>query len=59
MLPTNLIATRMKLMILQWESQGQEELHLVDSIELNTKHYVDVLSKAVDKIMPQPSTDVR
>ncbi|KAH0601005.1 hypothetical protein MHUMG1_02006 [Metarhizium humberi] len=41
-----------------WESQGQEELHLVDSIELNTKHYVDVLSKAVDKIMPQPSTDV-
>lgn len=59
MLPTNLIATRMKLMILQWESQGQEELHLVGSIELNTKHYVDVLSKAVDKIMPQPSTDVR
>ncbi|KAK9436358.1 DNA replication licensing factor mcm7 [Metarhizium brunneum] len=41
-----------------WESQGQEELHLVGSIELNTKHYVDVLSKAVDKIMPQPSTDV-
>lgn len=59
MLPTNLIATSMKLMILQWESQGQEELHLVDSIKLNTKHYVDVLSKAVDKVMPQPSTDVR
>ncbi|OAQ70623.1 DNA replication licensing factor mcm7 [Pochonia chlamydosporia 170] len=41
-----------------WESQTDEELHLVDSIELNTKHYVDVLSKAVDAVMPQPSTDV-
>jgi DNA replication licensing factor MCM7 len=45
--------------LLQWESQGEEDLHLVDSIELNTKHYVDILSKAVDNTMPQPSTDVK
>ncbi|KAG8419763.1 Belongs to the MCM [Metarhizium acridum] len=44
--------------VYDWERQGQEELHLVDSIELNTKHYVDILSKAVDNVMPQPSTDV-
>ncbi|EFY92837.1 DNA replication licensing factor mcm7 [Metarhizium acridum CQMa 102] len=44
--------------VYDWESQGQEELHLVDSIELNTKQYVDILSKAVDNVMPQPSTDV-
>ncbi|TQV99415.1 hypothetical protein V2A60_004889 [Cordyceps javanica] len=41
-----------------WENQTGEGLKLVDSIELNTKHYVDVMAQAVDKVMPQPSADV-
>ncbi|OAA43292.1 DNA replication licensing factor mcm7 [Metarhizium rileyi] len=41
-----------------WERQGEEDLHLVDSIGLNTKHYVDIFSKAVDNVLPEPSTDV-
>jgi len=30
----------------------------VQSVEANTKHYVEILSRAVDKLMPQPSNDV-
>ncbi|KAG6232946.1 hypothetical protein E4U26_003751 [Claviceps purpurea] len=43
-----------------WESQNEEEepLRLVYSIEMNTKHYVDIMSRAVDNVMPQPSLDV-
>ena len=36
----------------------QDGLKLVQSIEMNTKHYVEILSRAVDKKMPQPSSDV-
>ena len=36
-----------------------ENRRLVDSIEVNTKHYVEILSRAVDKVLPPPSTDVR
>ncbi|EGX91415.1 DNA replication licensing factor mcm7 [Cordyceps militaris CM01] len=41
-----------------WENETGEALQLVDSIELNTKHYVDIMAQAVDKVMPQPSVDV-
>ncbi|KAM0670717.1 hypothetical protein ACQRIU_001112 [Beauveria bassiana] len=41
-----------------WENETGEGLKLVDSIELNTKHYVDIMSQAVDKVMPLPSSDV-
>ncbi|KAM3534094.1 hypothetical protein MY4038_002620 [Beauveria bassiana] len=41
-----------------WENESGEGLKLVDSIELNTKHYVDIMSQAVDKVMPLPSSDV-
>lgn len=41
-----------------WENETGEGLKLVDSIELNTKHYVDVMAQAVDKVMPPPSVDV-
>ncbi|OAQ84351.1 DNA replication licensing factor mcm7 [Purpureocillium lilacinum] len=41
-----------------WEDAMDENLRLVDSIELNTKHYVEILSRAVDKVLPPPSTDV-
>ena len=33
-------------------------LRLVDSIERNAKHYVDILSQAVDKIMPKETKEI-
>ncbi|KAL2694182.1 Mcm2-7 hexameric complex component [[Neocosmospora] mangrovei] len=44
-----------------WENQAfdsDDSLRLVDSIEMNTKHYVEIVSRAVDAVMPQPSVDV-
>lgn len=32
-------------------------MKLVQSIEENTKHYVEILSRAVDETMPEPSAD--
>ena len=34
-------------------------MHLVDSIETNAKHYLDVMSKAVDKLLPVPSREIK
>lgn len=33
-------------------------LKLVQSIEANTKHYVEILSRAIDDCMPEPTSDV-
>ncbi|KAL1856251.1 hypothetical protein VTK73DRAFT_8415 [Phialemonium thermophilum] len=44
--------------IATYEDQVNEGLKLVQSVETNTKHYVEILSRAVDKLMPQPSNDV-
>src|SRR4051812_8346724 len=33
-------------------------LNLVASIETNAKHYLDILSKAVDKVMPEPTREI-
>jgi len=42
-----------------WEEQQQlDDMRLVDSIELNTKHYVEITSRAVDNAMPPPDSDV-
>ncbi|KAK2679401.1 MCM domain [Fusarium oxysporum f. sp. vasinfectum] len=44
-----------------WENQafdGEESMRLVDSIEMNTKHYVEIFSRAVDEVMPPMSADV-
>ncbi|KAJ3525040.1 hypothetical protein NM208_g11812 [Fusarium decemcellulare] len=44
-----------------WENQAfdnDESLRLVDSIEMNTKHYVDIVSRAVDAVMPQPNVEI-
>ncbi|KAK1783647.1 MCM2/3/5 family-domain-containing protein [Copromyces sp. CBS 386.78] len=41
-----------------WEDDVNEGLKLVESVERNTKHYVEVLSRAVDKLLPQPSQDI-
>lgn len=33
-------------------------LKLVKSIEDNTKHYVEILSRAIDDCMPEPTSEV-
>jgi len=42
----------------QYEQEVDEGLKLVESIEENTKHYVEILSRAVDSLMPPPSNNV-
>ncbi|KAI0596622.1 DNA replication licensing factor mcm7 [Biscogniauxia sp. FL1348] len=44
--------------IASWENDTNEGLKLVESIETNTKHYVEVLSRAIDKKMPAPTTGI-
>ncbi len=45
---------------MQYEKGFSEDmgLRLVDSIERNAKHYIDVLSKAVDKVMPKETKEI-
>lgn len=48
-------------MLLQYEKTLGEEassLKLVSSIEKNAHHYLDILSRAVDKVMPEAQTAV-
>lgn len=33
-------------------------LKLVESIERNAKHYIDILSQAVDKAMPRETQEI-
>ncbi|KAI4865151.1 DNA replication licensing factor mcm7 [Hypoxylon rubiginosum] len=42
----------------QWEDDTNEALKLVDSVEANTKHYVEILSRAIDNKMPAPTTGI-
>ncbi|KAL9122878.1 MAG: hypothetical protein Q9187_000567 [Circinaria calcarea] len=35
-----------------------ESLRLVESIERNAKHYIDILSQAVDKVMPKETREI-
>ncbi|KAM0347088.1 hypothetical protein ACHAPU_005027 [Fusarium lateritium] len=44
-----------------WESEAfdnEDSMRLVDSIEMNTKHYVEIFSRAVDEVMPAASEDI-
>lgn len=44
----------------QWEQEGGDDvaaLKLVQSIEVNTKHYIELLSRAIDECMPEPAAD--
>ncbi|KAL2161594.1 hypothetical protein VTH06DRAFT_8156 [Thermothelomyces fergusii] len=41
-----------------YEKELNEGLKLVEWIEQNTKHYVEIFSRAVDKLMPEPSQDI-
>lgn len=34
-------------------------LNLVESIETNAKHYLDIMSKAVDAAMPEPTREIK
>ncbi|KAK6842063.1 DNA replication licensing factor mcm7 [Apiospora arundinis] len=42
--------------IVSYEEANDENLKLVESIEANTKHYVEILSRAIDKKMPAPTS---
>ncbi|KAI0394835.1 DNA replication licensing factor mcm7 [Xylariaceae sp. FL0594] len=44
--------------LVTYENSTNEGLSLVESIEKNTKHYVDVVSKAIDNKLPAPATGV-
>nr|UWK20599.1 DNA replication licensing factor [Trichoderma psychrophilum] len=44
--------------IVTWQGQTDQGMKLVDSIEMNTKHYVEIMARAVDKVLPQPSEQV-
>lgn len=39
--------------------QNGINLHLVTSIETNTAHFIDVMSKAVDAVMPPPTREIK
>lgn len=39
--------------------ESGNSLNLVGSIEINAKHYLDILSKAVDKVMPDPTREIK
>jgi len=32
---------------------------LVSSIEKNAKHYLDIMAKAVDKVIPHPTREIK
>ncbi|PSS12809.1 hypothetical protein M430DRAFT_20724 [Amorphotheca resinae ATCC 22711] len=38
--------------------QSGTPLNLVSSIETNAKHYLDIMARAVDKVMPAPTRDI-
>ncbi|KAL7792902.1 MCM2/3/5 family domain-containing protein [Trichoderma ceciliae] len=44
--------------LVAWEGQTDDTMKLVDSIEMNTKHYVEIMARAVDNVMPLPSEEV-
>ncbi|AEO66142.1 30399b69-3dce-4c69-8360-66cda401e721 [Thermothielavioides terrestris] len=41
-----------------YEQDLNEGLKLVECVESNTKHYVEILSRAIDKLMPAPSDNI-
>jgi DNA replication licensing factor MCM7 len=34
-------------------------LNLVTSIERNAKHYLDIMAKAIDNVMPAPTREIK
>ena len=58
--PTSSARDALLLKLVQYEEQvnNPEPQRLVESIEKNAKHYVEILSRAIDKNLPEPSADV-
>ncbi|TVY22524.1 DNA replication licensing factor [Lachnellula hyalina] len=42
----------------QLSEENGQSLNLVNSIETNAKHYLDIMAKAVDNVMPSPSREI-
>ena len=45
-----------------WERANTDDEHnykLIQSIERNAHHYIELFSRAVDKVMPQPSRELK
>lgn len=45
----------------QYEKSLEDDdvfLDLVKSIEMNTHHYIEIMSRAVDKVMPEPTEEI-
>lgn len=51
---------RILLMLGQYENSLGDDaaLKLVESVECNAKHYVDIISQAVDKVMPKETQEI-
>jgi DNA replication licensing factor MCM7 len=51
-----------KAKLIQYDEALEENgtpMKLVSSIENNAKHYLDIFCKAVDKIMPDPTREIK
>ncbi|SPN96661.1 probable DNA replication licensing factor [Cephalotrichum gorgonifer] len=42
----------------EFEESLDGDLRLVASVETNTKHYVELISRAIDKLLPEPSVEI-
>lgn len=40
-------------------SDDEQNLRLVESIERNAHHYIEIFSRAVDKCLPEPTRELR
>ncbi len=58
-LPWNSSSAANAVCDLQFEDSLDENVKLVESIEINTKHYVELMSRAIDKLLPTPTVDIK
>jgi DNA replication licensing factor MCM7 len=40
-------------------SDGENNYKLIESIERNAQHYIEIFSRAVDKCLPPPTRDLK
>ncbi|CAG7935184.1 unnamed protein product [Penicillium nalgiovense] len=55
---TNILIELDDLSVFEKSMPEGEDLKLVESIEKNTKRYIDVISQAVDEVMPRETKDI-
>ena len=48
------------MLLWQYEKSldDRPDLKLVESVEINAQHYLEILSRAVDKIMPREAEEI-